>query len=182
MNISDRRFATRFNVAIPLHFRSWNSVGPAETAESINISMCGIYFGSDSLLHTGVALRLRLEMPKEITGVSTVQWICVAHVVRLQSLECNDNKRGVAIHIDCIESLRTQSTDTAISVISPPFDRDTSATPAENRKLSRRNSIIPSWRSNLYLQGRFPSTLGFENPGHLLIIGDAPIQIRSLYR
>jgi hypothetical protein len=154
MNISDRRFATRFNVAIPLHFRSWNSVGSAETAKSINISMCGIYFGSDSLLHTGAALRLRLEMPKEITGVSTVQWICVAHVVRLQSLECNYNKQGVAVHIDCIESLRNQSTDTALSVIEPPFERDTSVTPAENRELARRISIIPSQGSNVHLQRR----------------------------
>jgi hypothetical protein len=106
MNFSDRRFASRFNVAIPLQYRFWNLVGPGRATESINISKCGIYFASDSPLAPGAALRISLQMPKEITGVPSVEWNCLGHVVRLQPSTDAAEKVGVAVRLDYFEPLR----------------------------------------------------------------------------
>ncbi len=107
MNFSDRRFATRFNVAIPLNYRSWNAAGPGRAAESINISKCGIYFESDSPIAPGVALRISLQMPEEITGLPSLEWNCLGHVVRLNSFADATEKVGVAVRLDYFEPLRS---------------------------------------------------------------------------
>jgi hypothetical protein len=108
MNVSDRRFASRFKAAVPFRFNRWNSAEPEESAQSINISKSGIYFESESPPATGTALRLTLAIPEEITGLPAMEWICLAHVVRLVSVSRGAGRSGVAVRIDYFEYLRKE--------------------------------------------------------------------------
>jgi hypothetical protein len=106
MNHSDRRTATRFNATIPFRYREWNSNAEEELAESINISKSGLYFESDSVHLLGTELRLKLEMPEDITGLPSEVWSCIGHIVRLQAGMYNADRLGVAVCIDFFESLK----------------------------------------------------------------------------
>ena len=103
MKRSDRRFAQRFNLAVPLHYRAWRSTEPELAAASVNVSESGVYFETDAPPSEGSALRLRIAMPPEITGNPATEWRCMGKVVRVQQVPCAGAALGVAVRIDYFE-------------------------------------------------------------------------------
>ena len=107
MKLSDRRMAQRLNLIIPLYVRAWNSEGPEQTVESVNVSECGAYFETATPPREGAMMQIRLVMPKEITGEPTVEWRCTGKVMRVQPASFPGALLGVSVRFDYYEVSRT---------------------------------------------------------------------------
>jgi hypothetical protein len=103
MKLSDRRFAQRFRLNIPLYIRAWKSQAPERKVESVNVSECGAYFETDTPVCEGEMMHIRLEMPKEITGNPTAEWRCTGRVMRVQPASFPGALRGVSVRFDYYE-------------------------------------------------------------------------------
>jgi hypothetical protein len=103
---SDRRIALRHKCKVPVRFHIWKSAISKETAEAQNLSEGGIYFATDSLLRVGTVIELTVNMPEEITGEPTSEWLCSGHVVRIQPINLPCGKLGVGVQFDCYEVTR----------------------------------------------------------------------------
>ncbi|HUJ30036.1 MAG TPA: PilZ domain-containing protein [Candidatus Acidoferrum sp.] len=104
MKPSDRRFASRVNVRIPLRIQVLKSLLPAQERESVNLSEKGVYFTTDAPLNMGAAVELLLNMPAEITGDATAsEWKCMGHVVHAKPLEEAPDTIGVGVRFDYYE-------------------------------------------------------------------------------
>jgi hypothetical protein len=106
MKPSDRRFAHRFPLAIPLYVREWRTRTPEKVMESVNVSECGVYFETDTPPREGAMLQIRLEMPKEITGAMTAEWRCTGKVVGVRPTCPPSSSLGVGVRFDYYEILR----------------------------------------------------------------------------
>jgi hypothetical protein len=106
MKLSDRRLAHRFRLTIPLHIRPWKSQAPEQKVESINVSECGVYFETDAPPREGAMLRVRLEMPTEITGLPPDEWRCAGKVVRIHPPCSPGALLGVSVRFDYYEVSR----------------------------------------------------------------------------
>ena len=107
MQVSDRRFARRFIVGMPMRVRRWKSTAPEETVRVDNISERGVYFETCRPPPVGSALRMSLEMPEEVTGMPSAEWSCVGTVVRAQPVATNPNSIGVGVRFDFYEASAT---------------------------------------------------------------------------
>jgi hypothetical protein len=107
MKRSDRRWAYRFNLSIPLHIRGWNSDAPEQKVESNNVSECGVYFETDTPPLEGTVIQLRLEMPEEVTGEASSDWLCAGKVVRIQQAMSPGAFVGVGVRFDYYEVWHT---------------------------------------------------------------------------
>src|SRR5947199_9144959 len=67
MNGAERRLADRFSLKIPLRVRILKSAIQDHEAESLNVSMRGIYFRTDLPLREGTPVHLIFEMPPDVT-------------------------------------------------------------------------------------------------------------------
>lgn len=103
MKLSDRRFAHRFRVAIPLYIRPWKSKTPEQRVDSVNLSERGVYFETDAPPREGAMLQLRLEMPTEVTGQPPDEWRCAGKVVRIHAPQTPGAPRGVSVRFDYYE-------------------------------------------------------------------------------
>ena len=104
MRVSDRRFARRFAIGMPMRVHLWKSTGPGKTVRVNNVSERGVYFETDSPLEVGSSLRMSLEMPEEVTGLPPAEWSCVGTVVHAQPVAANPNSAGVGVRFDFFES------------------------------------------------------------------------------
>jgi hypothetical protein len=104
MQVSDRRFARRFNAELPMRVRPWKSDAPEETVLAQNISERGLYFETSSPPAIGTTLNLRLEMPEIVTGVPPAEWSCVGTVVHAQPLPRKPESMGVGVRFDFYEA------------------------------------------------------------------------------
>jgi hypothetical protein len=107
MKLSDRRLAQRFSLMIPLHVRAWNSQGPEQTVESVNVSECGAYYETDKPPLIGAMMQIRLDMPSEVTGDPTVEWRCTGKVMRVQPGGSPGDLLGVSLRFDYYEITRS---------------------------------------------------------------------------
>jgi hypothetical protein len=114
MQLSDRRLARRFCVAKPLRFSVWNSSTPEISVESINISERGTYFETFFPPDVGATLRVRIEMPEEVTGAASAEWLCIAKVVRTVAIENHLDKVGVGIRLEFYEVIAEPASRTEI--------------------------------------------------------------------
>jgi hypothetical protein len=108
MKLSDRRLAQRFCLNIPLYIRAWKSEAPEQKVESVNVSECGAYFETDTPPCEGAMMQIRLEMPKEVTGLPTVEWRCTGKVVRIQPASSPGSLLGVSVRFDYYEVCRPE--------------------------------------------------------------------------
>jgi hypothetical protein len=120
MKLSDRRLAQRFSLITPMYIRAWNSQGPEQIVESVNVSECGAYFETHTPPGEGEMVQIRLEMPKEITGDPTVEWRCTGKVMRVQPASFPGALQGVSVRFDYYE-------------VSRAIDRVTASTVSRNR-------------------------------------------------
>jgi hypothetical protein len=73
------------------------------------LSQRGVFFATDLELSKGAALDLVVEMPEQITGVATAQWLCTGHVVRVvPMMESTQGGRGVGVQFDFYEVSRPE--------------------------------------------------------------------------
>lgn len=109
MRVSDRRFARRFNVGLPMSVQQWKSAAPEQTVCAHNVSERGVYFETASPPPIGATLKLRLEMPEEVTGVPPAQWQCVGTVVHAEPIAARPNSVGVGVRLDFDEACSTSA-------------------------------------------------------------------------
>jgi len=109
MKPSDRRLAQRFRLAIPLFVREWRTMTPEKEVESVNVSECGVYFETDTPPREGAMVHIRLEMPKEITGDATAEWLCTGKVVSVRPTCPPGGSLGVGVRFDYYEITRIHS-------------------------------------------------------------------------
>jgi len=116
MKLSDRRLAQRFRVNIPLYIRAWKSHAPEQKVESVNVSECGAYFETDTPPREGSMIQIRLDMPNEITGNPTAEWLCTGKVTRIEPVNSSRHLLGVSIRFDYYEVCRPEHSASAFSV------------------------------------------------------------------
>ena len=104
----DRRLSRRHSLRAPLRVRVRRSDIDEKRAESENLSQRGVFFATDLQLSKGAALDLLVEMPEEVTGVPTAQWLCTGHVVRVVPLNAPQGKNGVGVQFDFYEVSRPE--------------------------------------------------------------------------
>lgn len=115
MRVSDRRFARRFVVGMPMRVRPWKSAAAEEIVRAHNVSERGIYFETSSPPPVGATLNIRLEMPAEVTGMPPAEWKCVGTVVRAQPVATNPNSIGVGVRFDFYEAIASASSQNKAS-------------------------------------------------------------------
>lgn len=103
--VSDRRLARRHRLAISLQFWILKSGMPEESATSLNLSFCGVYFATRFPLCQGEAVQVVLKMPKLITLRPAIKWCCTGHVVRVHPICFPEDVLGVGVTFDCYEIL-----------------------------------------------------------------------------
>jgi hypothetical protein len=80
---ADGRVALRHNLKSPGRARISKSAIPDERTKSENLSEKGDFFATDSLLRVRRTAEMLLEMPEEITGEPTTEWISTSHFVHV---------------------------------------------------------------------------------------------------
>jgi hypothetical protein len=105
---TDRRLSLRHNVKTALRVRTWKSATPENRAESINVSMRGIYFATKSALSEGEIVEILLKMPEEVSGEQTTEWRCTGHVVRVEPIDPREGKVGVGMQFYCYDVSRPE--------------------------------------------------------------------------
>ncbi len=118
MKPSDRRFAQRFPLTIPLFFREWKTMTPEKEVESVNVSECGVYFETDTPPREGAMVQIRLEMPKEITGDRTAEWRCTGKVVGVRPTSPPSGSLGVGVRFDYYEIMRIPGPSSGAAILS----------------------------------------------------------------
>jgi len=105
MNGTERRLADRFSLKIPLQVRILKSAIQEHEAESLNVSIRGIYFRTDLPLREGTPVHLIFEMPQDVTRKPASQWRCTGHVVHVQPSSVPHDGIYVGVAFDCYEVL-----------------------------------------------------------------------------
>jgi Tfp pilus assembly protein PilZ len=77
-----------------------------QIAESMNISMGGVFFASARPLKVGMSVELFLEIPGEIATDSSREWHCKGRVVHVRPYFLPFGKSGVGIQFDSREVVR----------------------------------------------------------------------------
>ena len=104
----DRRLSRRHNLRTDLRVRVRKSSAGELKAETKNLSQRGVFFATSLELSKGAALDLLVEMPEQITGVPTAQWLCTGHVVRVVPMDSPPGERGVGVQFDFYEVSRPE--------------------------------------------------------------------------
>jgi hypothetical protein len=104
----DRRSSLRHKVKTALRVRGWKSPRPEHRAESIDVSLRGIYFATKSALSEGEIVEILLKMPQEVSGEQTTEWRCTGHVVRVEPLDPREGKLGVGVQFYCYDVSRPE--------------------------------------------------------------------------
>jgi hypothetical protein len=106
--VPDRRSSLRHKVKTALRVRGWKSPRPEHRAESIGVSLRGIYFATKSVLCEGEIVEILLKMPEEVSGEQTTEWRCTGHVVRFEPLDPREGKLGVGVQFYCYDVSRPE--------------------------------------------------------------------------
>ena len=104
----DRRSSHRHSVKTALRVRVWNSGQPEHRAESVNVSLRGIYFNTKTPLSEGEIVEVLLKMPEEVSGEESTEWRCTGHVVRVEPFDETKGKLGVGVQFYCYEAARAE--------------------------------------------------------------------------
>ncbi len=95
---SERRFARRLIMKVPLRFRPAQApADPERAADSMNICNHGVYFATDQRLPQGVMIQVHLKMPREVVGDDVTEWCFTGRVVHVESLGATNDKLGVGV-------------------------------------------------------------------------------------
>jgi|SRR5579862_6500341 len=102
-NVTERRVARRFTMALPLLVRVDHGTGLLESTEQTrDVSFRGIYFLTERPYAAGENIEFVLTLPREITMAGDVKIRCFGQVVRVESQSV---PVGVAARIERYEFL-----------------------------------------------------------------------------
>jgi hypothetical protein len=113
----DRRSSRRHNVKTALRVRVWNSAVPEHRAESINVSLRGIYFATKAPVCQGEIVEVLLKMPEEVSGEQTTEWRCTGHVVRVEPADGPEGKLGVGVQFYGYELSRPEQASMRLKAV-----------------------------------------------------------------
>ena len=86
MKAGERRFTPRYSLKIPLTIQSVGAAQSlAQSTETANISVRGVYFASECRFEVGTPVQIALRMPAEVLGRVSQQWNCRGRVVRVDA-------------------------------------------------------------------------------------------------
>lgn len=106
MSDADRRRAPRLDFKIPVKLRPTEGNTPyVFSAESINVSECGLLFVLDKKLEKGALVELSFTMPREVTGSSPMKVRCTGRVIRVDRQDMPEGKAGIAADIEHFETI-----------------------------------------------------------------------------
>ena len=105
MTGTERRFAKRFDLKIPLRVSIPKSATPEQCAESLNVSARGICFSTDLPLRKGTPVHLEFVMPEEVSHKPTSEWCCTGHIVHIHPNGSSQGAICVGVAFDCYEVL-----------------------------------------------------------------------------
>lgn len=95
----ERRSAPRFIMRIPIQIHVLNSEGGAEvTAETMNISRCGIYFSTDQTLEKNATVQILMKLPREVTLGYSKKCLVTGRIAHVQPHGSKPGKSGVGVH------------------------------------------------------------------------------------
>lgn len=95
----ERRSAPRFIMRIPIRFRMVETeTGEEVTAETLNISRCGIYFSTDQNLEKNSTVRILMKLPREVTLGYSKNCLVTGRVAHVHPLGSSPGKSGVGVH------------------------------------------------------------------------------------
>ncbi len=102
METTERRVIPRYDVHIPIRFRSvgLTTNGIEHRTESLNISRRGLFFASHAELRVGMPIELSLRLPREVTGLETVDARCFGRVVHARTGMFADGRTGYGVEIE----------------------------------------------------------------------------------
>ena len=102
VEVAQRRVLPRYNIRIPIRFRSVGLAtnGIEHRTETLNISRRGLFFASHAELRVGMPIELSLRMPREVTGLETVDARCFGRVVHARMGMFADGRSGYGIEIE----------------------------------------------------------------------------------
>jgi hypothetical protein len=103
---TDRRSTRRLALRIPLRLSIWQSAGPEQRAESIDLSERGVLLVTDSALQIGTEVEVFLKIPKEVTGEPEIEWCCRGRVVRIVPDISFNGPVTAGVHFDWLQILR----------------------------------------------------------------------------
>jgi hypothetical protein len=117
----DRRSTHRHSIKTALRVRVWNSALPEHRAESVNVSLRGIYFATKSPLCEGEIVEVLLKMPEEVSGEQATEWRCTGHVVRVEPFDSPRCKVGVGVQFYCYEASRPEQPPLPVGAAGPSW-------------------------------------------------------------
>jgi PilZ domain len=107
--ISRRTAVRRTVTASKVHFVFAHGIQRSQSrAESVNVSLRGIYFNTMTPVSEGEIVEVLLKMPEEVSGEETTEWRCTGHVVRVEPFDSPKGKLGVGVQFYCYEAARPE--------------------------------------------------------------------------
>ena len=100
LRVPERRSSERHALRIPLALRTWGSSGPAQKAESVDLSARGVLMKTDAELAIGAVVELRIKFPEQVTGQPTMEWRCKGRVVRTSPQDLPSGRPMVGVYFD----------------------------------------------------------------------------------
>lgn len=99
MTAPERRSGPRFIMRIPIRFRLSKPQKSAEiSAETMNISRCGIYFSTDQVLEKNAVVQILMKLPREVTLGYTKKCLVTGRIAHVQAHGAPGGKWGVGVH------------------------------------------------------------------------------------
>ena len=99
--VLERRQKERLIMRVPMWVRSVTERPQGEqSVESLNISLLGTYFASDSEFRVGDKLEVRLKMPEVVVPGQRTQWRFTGRITHVGPFGPH-GKTGVGVHFLC---------------------------------------------------------------------------------
>ena len=110
MIVSEHRIAPRFKLHAPISFHRVET--PSEDdykANTINISIHGIYFATEIILQVGESVEILLGMPARVMGARMGLGRFLGRVTHIESMDASPGISGIGVHLLYFERvIRTQ--------------------------------------------------------------------------
>jgi hypothetical protein len=98
MTVSERRYAHRFGLKVPLVFSAIDTpIAKGHPTKSINISSRGVYFMTSHPVFVGLPVRVLLRMPKRIIGTLPSERVFAGRVSHVESKDTASGSSGVGV-------------------------------------------------------------------------------------
>ena len=114
----DQRQHRRYNLSLPVRMSPKNSGASPAIASSRDISAQGIYLTVSKDFELGSSFELDLDLPQALSQGVAVRIHCLAKIIRVDKLN-DDDKVGVAAHIESYQFIRDEPAGEVVSKKSP---------------------------------------------------------------